>query len=317
SGIGRYYAMDRDQRWERTKKAYDLLLHGQANHQVAIKNMEDHIKSLYGKGVTDEFLEATLCDDQALCIAEGDAVLCWNFRTDRCRQITQALCYGIADDELVLESIDTNYVTMTRYDVSFDTIPVLFAKENIENTLGEAISKAGLTQLRMAETEKYPHVTYFFNGGRETPFDGEERCVIPSPKVATYDLQPEMSAYELTAEAKRRIKEDQPDFLCLNFANPDMVGHTGDFAAVIKAVETVDGCAQDVIETLLEEDYQIFLTADHGNADFMINEDGSPNTAHTTNLVPVWSIARSNPLSIHDGSLCDIATWVKVCLEIS
>ena len=149
---------------------------------------------------------------------------------------------------------------MTRYDASFETIPVLFAKENIENTLGEAIANAGLTQLRMAETEKYPHVTYFFNGGRETPFDGEERCVIPSPKVATYDLQPEMSAFELTAEAKRRIKEDQPDFLCLNFANPDMVGHTGDFSAVIKAVETVDGCAQDVIETLLEEDYQIFLT---------------------------------------------------------
>lgn len=316
SVIGRYYAMDRDQRWERTKKAYDLLLHGQADHQVVIENMEDHIKSLYGKGVTDEFLEATLCDDKALCIAEGDAVLCWNFRTDRCRQITQALCFGIADEGLVLESIDTNYVTMTRYDVSFDTIPVLFAKENIENTLGEAIASAGLTQLRMAETEKYPHVTYFFNGGRETPFDGEERCVIPSPKVATYDLQPEMSAYELTAEAKRRIKEDKPDFLCLNFANPDMVGHTGDFAAVIKAVQTVDSCAQDVIETLLEEDYQIFLTADHGNADFMINEDGSPHTAHTTNLVPVWSIARSNPLSIHDGSLCDIATWVKACLGI-
>ena len=317
SVIGRYYAMDRDQRWERTKKAYDLLIHGQANHNVPVENLQDHIKSLYANGITDEFLESTICAQEAQCISEGDAVLCWNFRTDRCRQITQAMCYGVSDGGVVLDSINTNYVTMTRYDASFSTIPVLFDKENIENTLGEAISKAGLTQLRMAETEKYPHVTYFFNGGRETPFNGEERCVIPSPKVATYDLQPEMSAFELTAEAIRRIGEDRPDFLCLNFANPDMVGHTGDFAAVIKAVETVDRCAKDVVNALLAEDYQIFLTADHGNADFMVNEDGSPNTAHTTNLVPVWSIASNDPLPIHDGSLCDIATWVKACLGIA
>ena len=287
---GRYYAMDRDKRWERVKLAYDDLVNGTGEKATdAIQAVE----SSYKKNVTDEFIKPTVIADEAqlplATIKEDDVVICFNFRTDRCREITQVLTQSDFPD-FNMKKLSLHYTTMTEYDHTFKNVHVIFENDNLNNTLGEILQQNGLKQIRIAETEKYPHVTFFFSGGRELPFEGEKRIFIPSPKVATYDLKPEMSAYEVTDALIPEIQNKTTDFICLNFANADMVGHTGVWEAVIKAVETVDKCVQRVVSAALENGYTIFLTADHGNADYMINEDGSPNTAHTLNLVPFFII---------------------------
>lgn len=306
--IGRYYAMDRDKRWERIKIAYDALTNGigQMSDDIATS-----VANSYKSGVTDEFIKPII-NKKALpqgLIKEGDAVICFNFRTDRCREITQALTQqDFAEQNM--HKINLYYTTLTEYAHNFKNIHILFENDNIQHTLGEVISQQGLKQLRAAETEKYPHVTFFFSGGRELPFVNEERILIPSPKVATYDLQPEMSAYPLTNAVIEAIKIKKPDFICLNFANADMVGHTGVWQAAIKAVETVDTCVEKLVSTALTNGYTIFLTADHGNADFMINADGSPNTAHTLNLVPFFIISNEFKGQIKAGKLADIAPTI-------
>ncbi len=304
--IGRYYAMDRDLRWERVKLAYDILVNGTGKKTTdPVKD----IKEAYHKGMTDEFMEALVCVDDAeqpmATIQDGDVVISFNFRTDRAREITVALTQKDIH-EYNMHKMNLHYVTMTNYDDSFVGVNVIFEKDNLANTLGEVLANHGKKQIRIAETEKYPHVTFFFSGGRELPFEGEQRIMIPSPKVATYDLQPEMSAQGIADAICTEIKKDQNDFICLNFANPDMVGHTGVFSAVIKAIETVDKCAEQVVNTGLEHGYSFIIIADHGNADFMINEDGSPNTAHSTNLVPCILID-NNEYKLRDGGLADIA----------
>ncbi len=286
SVTGRYYAMDRDKRWERVKLAYDLLVHGQGE---AVTDFPNAIRAAYAAGVTDEFLKPMLRlreDGQPLATIEtGDVVICFNFRTDRLRELTTVLSQTNMPD-MDMHSMNLHYVTMTRYDESFQNIFVLFDKDNVDMTLGEVIEEANLTQLRIAETEKYPHVTFFFSGGREHPFENDRRILIPSPIVATYDLLPEMSAPEITAAVMQDIREHQPDFICLNFANTDMVGHTGVFTAAMKAAETVDHCLRQIIPVALEYGYGCLIIADHGNSDYMIYEDCSPNTAHTKNAVP-------------------------------
>ena len=314
---GRYYAMDRDKRWERVKKAYDALVHG---HGTPTRNLIESIEASYTEGITDEFIEPLIgvdSNNQPLGkIAQGDVVIFFNYRTDRGRQLTEALSqYAFPDQNMT--PLDLHYVTLTNYDKTFKNVKVVFEKDNLEDTLGETLSKAGKTQIRIAETEKYPHVTFFFNGGREEPFEGEERVMCPSPKVATYDLQPEMSAFDVRDAILPKIKEEQPDFICLNFANPDMVGHTGDLQAAIKACETVDQCAGDIIDAALENQYKIIVIADHGNCETMINADGSPNTAHTTNPVPLILVDREIT-PIGDGVLGDIAPTILklMALEI-
>ena len=313
--IGRYYAMDRDQRWERVKKSYDLLVNGVGK---STSNFTQELSNSYEEGVTDEFIEPLFKDNgkgEAIAkIESGDVVLFFNFRTDRGRELTQALSQKDFP-EFQMTQLDLYYVTLTNYDESFQNVQVVFDKDNLENTLGEVLSKSGKTQVRIAETEKYPHVTFFFNGGREIPFKGEERILCPSPKVATYDLQPEMSAFEIKDAIVEKIKKDSPDFICLNFANPDMVGHTGDLQAAIKACESVDQCAQAVIETALEKDYVSIIIADHGNCETMINPDGTPNTAHTTNPVPVILVDPEKK-KINAGVLGDIAPTILDLLEI-
>ena len=309
SVIGRYYAMDRDQRWERVKLAYDLLVHGIGiNTSDAIASVEEQ----YAENITDEFMKALVCIDSnnkpIAIINEGDVVISYNFRTDRAREITIALTQRDIH-EFNMHKMNLHYVTMTSYDDSFENVKVIFEKDNLANTLGEVLSKHNKSQIRIAETEKYPHVTFFFSGGREVPFEKESRIMIPSPKVATYDLQPEMSAQGITDAITTELEKEEVDFVCLNFANPDMVGHTGVFEAVVKAVETVDACAQKVVETGLKHGYSFIIIADHGNADFMINEDGSPNTAHSTNLVPCILIDHSD-FRISDGGLADIAPTI-------
>lgn len=300
---GRYYAMDRDKRWERVKIAYDALVHGKGE---AVTDILAGIQASYNKGVTDEFLMPLINQSNPNHeIKDGDAVLCFNFRTDRCREITQVLTQENMP-EFGMGTLDLHFVTMTRYDEHFKNIRVVFEKDNLVNTLGEVLAVNNKTQLRIAETEKYPHVSFFFSGGREDKFNGEERIMIPSPKVATYDLQPEMSAEAVTDAALEYIKSVTPDFICLNYANADMVGHTGVWDAIIKAVETVDSCVERLVTEGLSKDYCIFLTADHGNADYAWNEDGSPNTAHTTNPVPLFVISRENHKLI-PGKLGDIA----------
>lgn len=307
SVIGRYYAMDRDKRWERVKLAYDAMVHG-------IGEMtNDPIKALteaYIAGETDEFIKPRIVSQQdgspLARISDGDAVICFNFRTDRCREITEVLTQRDFP-EFGMKALSLNYTTMTEYDKTFHNVNVIFRNDNLTMTLGEVIAQAGLKQIRIAETEKYPHVTFFFSGGREAPFEGERRIMAPSPKVATYDLKPEMSAIELTDSIVPEIESRSADFICLNYANADMVGHTGDFKAAIKAVETVDQCVKRVVEAGLEAGYTIFLTADHGNADFMINEDGSPNTAHTLNPVPLFVIDKNWKGTVTPGKLGDIA----------
>ena len=306
---GRYYAMDRDKRWERIQLAYDTLVKAEGPTSSAAM---DVLKANYAGNITDEFIKPTVLTENGVAIAtikEGDAVLCFNFRTDRCREITEVLSQKDFPD-FGMKKLDLHYTTITKYDETFQKVNIIFENDNLENTLGEVLAKHHKKQIRIAETEKYPHVTFFFSGGRELPFEGETRIMAPSPKVATYDLQPEMSAAELTEKLLPEIKAGNPDFVCLNFANADMVGHTGVFTAVMKAVETVDACVEKIVTTGLENGYTIFLTADHGNADYMINEDGSPNTAHSLNLVPFFIIDKDWKGSIKPGKLGDLAPTI-------
>ncbi|MDA9679557.1 2,3-bisphosphoglycerate-independent phosphoglycerate mutase [Flavobacteriaceae bacterium] len=312
---GRYYAMDRDKRWERVKKAYDALVHAKG---TPTHNMIDSIEVSYAAGVTDEFIEPLIAVDsneQPLGkIAQGDVVIFFNYRTDRGRQLTDALSQRAFPEQEMIP-LDLYYVTLTNYDKTFNNIKVVFEKDNLGDTLGETLSKADKTQIRIAETEKYPHVTFFFNCGREEPFKGEERIMCPSPKVATYDLQPEMSAFDVRDAIIPKISEEKPDFICLNFANPDMVGHTGDLQSAIKACETVDQCAGDIIDAAIENQYKIIIIADHGNCETMVNADGSPNTAHTLNPVPLILVDINNT-PIIDGILGDIAPTILKLMAV-
>jgi 2,3-bisphosphoglycerate-independent phosphoglycerate mutase len=310
---GRYYAMDRDKRWERVKIAYDALVNGIGNKT---DDFTTAINESYNAGVSDEFLMPMINGKlEKTTISPDDVVISFNFRTDRCREITEVLTQ-IAIPEFHMQPLKLHYTTMTQYDHSFNNVHVIFENDDLKNTLGEVLAAHGKTQVRMAETEKYPHVSFFFSGGREKPFEGEKRIMIPSPKVATYDLKPEMSAIELTDAAIKEIGEYKPDFICLNFANADMVGHTGVWDAVIKAVETVDQCVEKVVTAALKEDYTIFLTADHGNADYEINADGTPNTAHTVNPVPFFIIDNNWNGEIKSGKLGDIAPTILHMMEI-
>jgi 2,3-bisphosphoglycerate-independent phosphoglycerate mutase len=311
SVIGRYFAMDRDKRWERVKKAYDLFVNG--SHEKS-PSASLAVAQSYVNGVTDEFIEPIQIEGNYQGIEEGDIVICFNFRTDRCREITMAL-HQQNFPEFGMKKLPLYYVTMTRYDDSFQNVHILFEKDNLIDTLGETLSSANKTQLRIAETEKYPHVTFFFNGGREEPFEGESRLMVPSPKVTTYDLQPEMSAKEIASSCVQFLQEKTPDFFCLNFANPDMVGHTGVYEAIVKAIETTDACLKQVAETAIELGYSLIVIADHGNADCAVNEDGSPNTAHTTNPVPVW-IVDKEITKVNNGKLADVAPTVLTLLGI-
>ena len=307
--IGRYYAMDRDKRWERIKLAYDLLVNGKGTES---KDIIDDIRKSYEVGVTDEFIQPIVNGNLphgATRIQDDDVVIFYNFRTDRPRQLTEALTQSDFH-EYDMHKLRLYYVTFANYDQTFQNIQVVFEKDNLNNTLGQVISEAGLTQLRIAETEKYPHVTFFFNGGVEDKFIGEDRIMVPSPKVATYDLKPEMSAEEITDQLIEYINDRKPNFICLNYANTDMVGHTGVFHAAVKAAETVDRCLGRLLKTLSEYSYYAVIIADHGNSDLMINPDGSPNTAHTTNPVPVIFVGNDvNKMnySVSDGKLGDLA----------
>ncbi len=310
SVIGRYYAMDRDKRWNRVQKAYDALVHGKGQYS---HNLTEAIGRSYEADITDEFIEPIIAinaDSEPVgLIEEGDTVICFNFRTDRGRQITQALTQKDFP-EFGMTRLNLDYVTLTNYDQTFKNVKVIFEKDNLENTLGEVLSKHGRKQIRIAETEKYPHVTFFFSGGREQPFEGEKRILCPSPQVATYDLQPEMSANDIKEAIIPELKEHTADFICLNFANPDMVGHTGVFEAAVKACETVDRCAREVVDVALAQGYTSIIIADHGNSDCMMNEDGTPNTAHTTNLVPCILIDSTYNRPINDGKLGDLAPTI-------
>ena len=307
--IGRYYAMDRDQRWERVKLAYDLIVNGNG---APYKNALEAIQESYDQGITDEFIRPIVlqnADNNTLAkVEEDDVVIFFNFRTDRGRQLSQALSQRDFPEQ-DMHKLNLYFVTMTSYDESFENVHVVYKKDNITATLGETLSKAGKHQIRIAETEKYPHVTFFFNGGREEPFANENRILCPSPKVATYDLRPEMSAFEIRDKIIPELKKGDVDFVCLNFANPDMVGHTGIMEAAIKACETVDTCAKDVITTAIENDYTTIVIADHGNCDTMVNPDGTPNTAHTTNPVPLI-LVDPELKNINDGVLGDIAPTI-------
>jgi 2,3-bisphosphoglycerate-independent phosphoglycerate mutase len=310
SVTGRYYAMDRDKRWERVRLAYDAFVHGKGDKTT---DLQESIKNSYQNEVTDEFLKPLISVDEngepLTTISPNDVVICFNFRTDRCREITEVLTQKDFP-EFEMQTLDLYFVTMTNYDASFQNIEIIFEDTNLKNTLGEVLEKAGKKQIRMAETEKYPHVTFFFSGGRETEFEGEKRIMHASPKVATYDLQPEMSAYLLRDSLVEQLNEKQADFICLNFANADMVGHTGVFEAAMKACEAVDSCAKDGIEAALANDYTVIVIADHGNSDMMINPDGSPNTAHTTNLVPVILVDKKDKINIKSGKLGDLAPTI-------
>jgi len=316
SVTGRYYAMDRDKRWERVKMAYDAMVNGVGNEVV---NFSDGIKESYAEGVTDEFIKPLVgiddFGDPIAKIQEGDVVICFNFRTDRGRQITEALTQKDFTDQ-GMKALDLTYLTMTEYDQTFNNVSILFDNKNIEKTLGEVLEGAGKKQIRIAETEKYPHVTFFFSGGKEAPFEGEERIMCPSPKVATYDLQPEMSAGDIRDKIIPELEKQEVDFVCLNFANPDMVGHTGVFEAAVKACETVDQCAEAVIGTALENGYSTIVIADHGNSDIMRNPDGSPHTAHTLNLVPCILVDKDYDGKLKDGKLGNIAPTILELMDI-
>jgi len=315
SVVGRYFAMDRDKRWERVRKAYDLLVRGAGTR---FPSVEEAVAASYANGVTDEFIEPAVIvgpDGGPLAtIRPNDVVICFNFRTDRCREITQALTQQ-AFPEQDMEPLALHYVTMTEYDPTYRNVQVVLRKDDLRMTLGEVVSRAGKSQVRIAETEKYPHVTFFFSGGREAPFPGEDRIMVPSPKVATYDLQPEMSAPEVTDRIVAVLDKGEVDFVCLNFANPDMVGHTGVFDAIVKAVEATDSCARRVVESGLSREYAFVVIADHGNADKAVNPDGSPNTAHTTNPVPVYLVGAGDR-HLHDGVLADVAPTILELMGI-
>jgi len=314
SVIGRYYAMDRDKRWERTKKCYDLLVKGVG---LQTSNFIDSVKESYRKNITDEFIEPLIKVDKNGksngLIENGDYVIFFNFRTDRGRQLTEVLTQSDVKD---MRKLDLNFITMTNYDESFKRVKNIYDKDNLDDTLGEILSKNNKTQIRIAETEKYPHVTFFFNGGREKPYKNEKRILCQSPKVATYDLKPEMSAFEITNSIIPEIEKREVDFICLNFANPDMVGHTGIMSAAIKACETVDNCSKEIIEKAKANDYSIMVIADHGNSDIMINDDNSPNTAHTTNPVPFIMID-NDIKKISNGVLGDIAPTILELMNIN
>jgi 2,3-bisphosphoglycerate-independent phosphoglycerate mutase len=310
--VGRYYAMDRDKRWERVKLAYDVLVNGVGEKVV---DFEKSIQASYDKDVTDEFLQPLVLNTEGV-IKEGDVVINFNYRTDRPREISEVLTQKDFPD-FKMKKLNLYYVTMTRYDETYKNVHVLFEKDNLKNTLGEIIANAGLTQVRIAETEKYPHVTFFFSGGREAPFEGEKRLMVASPKVATYDLEPEMSAPEITMKIVDEIVANKPNFICLNYANTDMVGHTGDFVAAMLAAQTVSLCAEKLLKTALKNGYECIVIADHGNSDFMINEDGTPNTAHTLNPVPcIYVSKKAKNKQVKNGKLADIAPTICKLLGI-
>ena len=314
--VGRYYAMDRDNRWDRTKIAYDLITNSIGERS---RNIVESIKKSYDLGISDEFLKPIVMENEynqpIAKVEEEDVVVFFNFRTDRCRQLTNVISQK-SIKELNLKPLKLHLLTMTNYDNSFSNINIIFDKENIKETLGEILSREGKIQIRIAETEKYPHVTFFFNGGRENPFSGEERILCPSPKVATYDLQPEMSAYEIKDAIIPEIQKETADFICLNFANPDMVGHTGNLNAAVKACEAVDECVKDIIEEALKKDFKSIIISDHGNCEKMENEDGTPNTAHTINPVPII-LVENEKRKIGNGILANIAPTILELMGIN
>lgn len=319
SVVGRYYAMDRDNRWERVKVAYDAMVHG-TGEKVAADAVTKALQASYDQDVTDEFIKPIIvakADGSPVAVIEdGDVVLCFNFRTDRGREITQALTQKDFPEQ-GMKKLALDYITMTNYDNDFVGVKVIFDKDNLQNTLGEVIANAGRKQIRIAETEKYPHVTFFFSGGREDPFAGEKRLLCQSPKdVKTYDLKPEMAAFDIRDAIIPELENEETDFICLNFANTDMVGHTGVFEAVKVAAQTVDTCAKAVTEVALAHGYTTIIIADHGNAEFMINGDGTPNTAHTTNLVPCILIDKAYHPVLNDGKLADIAPTILELMGI-
>lgn len=310
--IGRFYAMDRDKRWERVKLAYDVMVKGVGKKT---DNPIDAIAESYKEGISDEFLQPILVDRNGL-IEEGDVVINFNFRTDRGREITQVLTQR-SFHEYGMKKLSLRYITLTNYDKRFEGVEVVYDKKEIQNTLGEVLETHGKTQIRIAETEKYPHVTFFFSGGREKEFIGERRILCPSPQdVETYDLKPEMSAYDITENILPELEAKSADFICLNFANTDMVGHTGDFDAAVKATEVVDECTERIVTKALENDYSILILADHGNSDCMINPDGSPNTQHSKNLVPFLLIQNENKQEVNDGKLGDIAPTILKLMDV-
>ncbi len=314
--IGRYYAMDRDQRWERIKVAYDALVHGKGTQA---QSWRQAIDQAYAQGITDEFLQPILLtqSDGSLiaCLQEGDVVLCFNFRTDRSRQITQVLTQK-ALPPYAMHPLNLHYLTMMVYDNSFQGVQPLFTQETLQQTLGEVLSGHGKKQLRIAETEKYPHVTYFFSGGREEPFAGEERILCPSLQVGTYDLQPAMAAPAVTEKMLTVLAQQSIDFICLNFANADMVGHTGVFGATVRACEVVDQCLAQVVTKALENDYTTLIVADHGNADKMLDDQGHPYTAHTDHLVPCILVDKDIRVPLKEGKLADVAPTILQCLGL-
>ncbi|WP_019988532.1 2,3-bisphosphoglycerate-independent phosphoglycerate mutase [Rudanella lutea] len=334
SVTGRFYAMDRDNRWERVRQAYDVMVRGSGT-PVGAANVLQAIQASYDEGVTDEFIKPIVVAQEdgspVATIDEGDVVLCFNFRTDRGREITIALTQrDIPEQEM--QKLNLYYLTLTNYDNDFTNVHVIYDKDNLNNTLGEVIAAAGRTQIRIAETEKYPHVTFFFSGGREEPFAGEKRLLCQSPKemtvydadgnatvipVKTYDQKPEMAAYDIRDAIVPELQNKTANFICLNFANTDMVGHTGVFEAVVKAAEAVDACTQAVTEAALASDYSVIIIADHGNADYMVNDDGTPNTAHTTNLVPCILVDNQLKPALHDGKLADVAPTILELMGIA
>jgi len=315
SVIGRYYSMDRDERWDRTKKAYDLLIN---NEGLKTQNLTETINDFYNNGITDEFIEPIVITDEnnnpISKVSDKDVIIFFNYRSDRGRQLTSLICEK-NNNQFDLKPLNIKFYTLTNYDNSFNNATPIFYNENLKNTIGEVLSKNNKSQLRIAETEKYPHVTFFLNGGREKPFDKEKRILCPSPKVATYDLKPEMSAFEVSKKAISEIINNSPDFICLNFANPDMVGHTGDMNAAIKACETIDNLLSPLINAANKLNYVSIIIADHGNCEKMKNKDGSPNTSHTTNPVPIILVDK-NKRNIRNGILADIAPTVLEILGI-
>lgn len=317
SVIGRYYAMDRDNRWERVKEAYDLIVNGVG---IPTQHVEVAVQQSYDEGVTDEFIKPIVhvgSDHKPVAVIEpGDMVIFFNYRNDRAKELTIALTQKELPEQ-GMNPLPLYYCCMTPYDATFEGLHILFNKENVENTLGEVISKAGLKQLRIAETEKYAHVTFFFNGGREAQFEGESRILVPSPKVATYDLQPEMSAPRVAEELVEQLKAKAADFVCLNFANGDMVGHTGVYAAIQKAVATVDNCVEKVVTAARENGYDVLIIADHGNADNAVNADGTPNTAHSLNPVPCIWVTATEGKGLHNGVLADVAPTILEIMGVA
>lgn len=313
---GRYYAMDRDKRWERVKQAYDAMVKGKGHFATSATTA---IQQSYDAGETDEFIKPTVITEAeqkpVAVIKDGDVLLCFNYRTDRPREISEVLTQEDFP-AFEMKKLNVYYTTLTEYDKSFNNVRIIFQTDNLNNTLGEVLAANHKKQIRIAETEKYPHVTFFFSGGREVPFEGESRILIPSPKVATYDLKPEMSAVEITDAILPEIEKKSADFICLNYANADMVGHTGFFDAVIKAVETVDKCMERLVTTALQNDYAVFVIADHGNADFMVNEDGTPNTQHSLNLVPFFIVDNEFKGEIKPGKLGDLAPTILTMMQI-